>query len=65
MPNQKTQGVRMDKKTKIHLYAAYKRFILALKTPQIESEGMEKHQSCKWMSKESQGCNIYIGQTRL
>ena len=31
--NQKTQGERMDKKNKTHLYPAYKRFILDLKTP--------------------------------
>jgi len=32
---------------------------------QIESKRMEKYLSCKWMSKESQDGNTYIGQSRL
>ena len=32
-PCQKTQGIRMDKKNKTHLYVASKKHILSLKTP--------------------------------
>ena len=61
------------KKNKDHLYAAYKRLILDLKTPvvlfffnvPIESEGMEKYLPCKWMLKDSWSSNIYFKQTRF
>ena len=38
---------------------ANNRFILDL---QIQSERMEKHLPCKWMSEESQSSNTYFGK---
>ena len=57
----------MDKKEKkklIYMLPARDSF-LTYGHLQIESEGMEKHVSCKWTSKESQNSNTCIEQNRV
>ena len=56
---------KQTNKKKTHLYAAYKRLIADLKTPADWKWGDGKTLSCKWMSKEGQSNNTYIGQNRL
>ena len=34
-------------------------------TCRLEVKGWKKHVSCKWISKESQNSNTYVGQNRV